>query len=213
VGLQAIATAKRLGGSVQAIDIRPEARRAAESLGVKVAGFDVPAELAMGTGGYAKALPPEWLQRERAALAPLVAESDIAILSALVPGEVAPVLVTKEMVQSMKPGGVIMDVSVDQGGNCEVTAPGHDRKFGTVSVCGTWNIPGSVPVHASWLYANNLLRYVKNLFKRGLESPDFADDIVQSSLVTREGAILHQGTLKALRARQATTERGEAQND
>ncbi len=198
VGLQAVATAKRLGGTVQAVDIRHEARKAAESLGVGVVGFEVPIELAHGEGGYAKALPDDWLQKERDALAPWIAEADIVILSALVPGEVAPVLVTRDLVGRMKPGAVIVDVSVDQGGNCEVTEPGEERTFGSVLVCGTWNIPGAMPVHASWLYAHNVLRYVQNLFKRGLENPDFDDEIVRSSLVTRGGKVVHAGTLKAI---------------
>ena len=116
VGLQAIATGKRLGGVVKAVDIRPDARQEAESLGVKAVGFDAPPELAIGRGGYAKALPQEWLEKERSALAPLVAASDIIILSALVPGEVAQHIITREMVESMKPGSVIVDVSIDQGG-------------------------------------------------------------------------------------------------
>ncbi|HPM82551.1 MAG TPA: NAD(P)(+) transhydrogenase (Re/Si-specific) subunit alpha, partial [Candidatus Anammoximicrobium sp.] len=102
VGLQAIAAAKRLGGSVKAVDIKQDARLAADSLGAKIGGFDVPPELAIGQGGYARALPPEWLEKERAALGPLVQEADIVILCALVPGEVAPVLVTEEMLQKMK---------------------------------------------------------------------------------------------------------------
>lgn len=198
VGLQAIATAKRLGGSIAAVDIREEARKAAQSLGAKVAGFDVPADLAAGEGGYAKALPADWLEKEREAIAPHVEEADIVILAALVPGEVAPVLVTQEMVRSMRPGSVIVDVSVDQGGNCALTEPGREVVAGGVTLCGIWNIPGAMPVHASWLYANNVLHYVKNLFKNGLEAVDFDDDIVRHSLVTHHGRIVHQGALRAM---------------
>ena len=198
VGLQAIATAKRLGGSIKAVDVNQDARKGADSLGAKVAGFEVPAELAIGEGGYAKALPPEWIEREREAIGPLAQEADILILSALVPGEVAPVLITEEMVRRMKPGSVIVDVAIDQGGNCGLTEPGHEIvKYG-VSLCGLWNIPGSMPVHASWLYANNLMHYVKNLFKKGLGTPDVDDEIVQHSLVTYRGKIVHEGTLKAM---------------
>ena len=207
VGLQAIATAKRLGGVVKAVDIRPDACEAARSLGVTVAGFAVPEELAVGEGGYAKSLPPEWVQKEREALAPLVAEADIVILSALVHGEVAPVLVTEEMVRRMQPGSVVVDVSIDQGGNCGVTVAGKEIVKHGVYVCGRQNIPGSVPVHASWLYANNVLHYVENLFKHGIEMPDMDDDIVRSSLVTHNGKIIHKGTLKAMgEARAGATE-------
>lgn len=198
VGLQAMATAKRLGGVVKAVDIREDARIGAKSLGVKIGGFDVPSQLAIGEGGYAKALPPEWLQEERAALGPLLQEADILILSALVPGEVAPVLVTEDMVGSMKPGAVIADISIDQGGNCAATEPGKETVQCGVLVCGRLNIPGSMPVDASWLYSNNMYYYVENLFKKGVGTLDLEDDIVQHSLVTHQARIMHEGTLKAM---------------
>lgn len=202
VGLQAIATAKRLGGVITAVDIRAEARREAGSLkGTQIAGFEVPDELAHGEGGYARALPPEWLERERALLRSLVPQADIIILSALVPGEVAPVLITADMVAGMKPGSVIVDVSIDQGGNCELTQAGREIVQHDVYVCGTANIPGSMAVDASWLYANNMLQYVKNLFKNGPGRPDLEDEIVKHSLVTLDGAIVHAGALKAMKGR------------
>jgi NAD(P) transhydrogenase subunit alpha len=198
VGLQAIATAKRLGGVVKAVDIRQNARTEAESLGAKIVPCDIPQELAVGSGGYAKSLPDEWLEREHQIIAPHLAEADAVILSALVPGEVAPVLVTEEMVRSMKPGSVIMDISIDQGGNCAVTEPGRFvQKFG-VHVCGIQNIPGRMALHASWLYANNLYYYVENLFKGSGTELNLQDEIVKSSLVTHRSVIHHQGTLKAM---------------
>jgi len=201
VGLQAIATAKRLGAVVRAVDIREEARREAASLkGTQVVGFDVPAELAHGEGGYARALPAEWLERERALLASLVPKSDIVILSALVPGEVAPVLITEKMVRSMRPGSAVVDVSIDQGGNCEVTKPGEEIVVHDVYVCGTANIPGSMPVDASWLYAHNMLHYVENLFKKGPGAMNLEDEIVRHSLVTRNRQILYEGAIKAMGA-------------
>ncbi len=198
VGLQAIATGKRLGGVVRAVDIRPDARKEAESLGVKVVGFDAPPELVLGKGGYAKALTREWLEKEREALAPLAAESDILILSALVPGEVAQHLITRQMVESMKPGSVIIDVSIDQGGNCALTDPGKERIHNGVYICGIKNIPGSLPVHSSWLYANNLYYFVENLFKNGTGEFDMGDEIIKGSLVTHKGSLFHEGTLKAM---------------
>ncbi len=197
VGLQAIATAKRLGGVIKAVDIRPEAREEAKSLGAKVAGFEVPAELAVADGGYARSLPEEWLVKERSGIERAVAEADIIVLSALVPGEVAPILITESMVVGMKPGSSIVDVSIDQGGNCALTDPGKDTVKHDVFICGTKNIPGSVPVHASWLYVDNMYYYVENLFKKGVCVLDLDDDIVQSSLVTHEGKIVHKSTLKA----------------
>ena len=199
VGLQAIATGKRLGGSVKSVDIRPDAKKEAESLGVKVTGFEVPSEIAVGGGGYAKALPEEWIERERSALAPQVADADIVILSALVPGEVAPTLVTKNMVESMKPGSVIIDVSIDQGGNCEITVPAKETVHQGVYLSGIKNIPGSLPVHSSWLYANNLYYFIENLFKVRIgEGFDMRDEIISESLVTHEGNLFHKGTRKAM---------------
>ncbi|HNQ24950.1 MAG TPA: NAD(P) transhydrogenase subunit alpha [Phycisphaerae bacterium] len=199
VGLQAIATAKRLGGSVKAVDIRADARREAGSLkGTKVIGFEVPDDLAIAPGGYARALPPDWLAREREVLAGILPETDIVILSALVPGEVAPILITEEMVKTLRPGSVIVDVAIDQGGNCALTQPGREVTVHDVYVCGTANIPGSMAVDATWLYAHNMLHYVQNLFKTGAGQPSFEDDIVQNSLVTRGRKIVHAGTLKAL---------------
>lgn len=196
VGLQAIATAKRLGAVVKCVDIRAEARDAARSLGASVEGFEVPDELALGPGGYAKALPEEWLEKERESLKPLVAKADIVISSALVPGEVAPVLITEEMVASMARGSVIVDVSVDQGGNCALTVPGEICDRNSVRVVGVQNIPGSVPVDASWLYAHNLLNFVEHLYKNG--NIDWNDEIVQATLVTHAGQILHMGARKAM---------------
>jgi H+-translocating NAD(P) transhydrogenase subunit alpha len=199
VGLQAIATAKRLGGAVKALDIRSEARREAGSLkGTQVVGFEMPPELAHGEGGYAKALSAEWLERERDALRSIVPQVDIIILSALVPGEVAPVLITADMVQSMKPGSVIVDVSIDQGGNCAVTVPGRETLIHDVFVCGTVNIPGSMAVDASWLYAHNMLHYIENLLPKGPGPLNLSDEIVRHSLVTANGQIVHPGALKAM---------------
>ena len=199
VGLQAIATAKRLGGVVKAIDIRKEACAEAKSLGSKVAEFDIPQELAVGNGGYAQSLEDEWIEIERNIIKPYLEEADIVILSALVPGEVAPILITEEMIRTMKHDAVIMDISIDQGGNCEETEPGSFVQKDGIHICGIQNIPGRMAVHASWLYANNMYYYVENLFKNGLDALDFDDEIVKSSLVTHQSKIHHEGTLKAIR--------------
>ena len=200
VGLQAIATAKRLGGVIKAVDIRDAARNEAASLGAKIAGYDVPEDLALGEGGYAKSLPEDTLEKERGTLKPLVHEADVVVLSALVPGEVAPTLITEDMVRGMKPGSVIIDVSVDQGGNCALTSPGREEYKHGVRISGIKNIPGSLPVHSTWLYANNMYYYVENLCKKGLDKFDMDDEIVGHSLVTYNGKILHTGALKAMGA-------------
>jgi H+-translocating NAD(P) transhydrogenase subunit alpha len=198
VGLQAIATAKRLGGVVKAMDIRKEACTEAETLGAKLVQLDIPQELAVGQGGYARALDKQWLEKERGVIAKFLAEADAVILSALVPGEIAPLLVTEEMVRMMKNGSVIMDISIDQGGNCAMTEAGRWIRYNG----GFQNIPGRLAVDAAWLYANNMYYYVENLYKQGLGAIDFEDEIAKSSLVTHQGKILHQGTLKAIRERE-----------
>jgi NAD(P) transhydrogenase subunit alpha len=197
VGLQSIATSKRLGAVVQVVEIRKDAQKEAESLGAKIVGFDVPDDLAKGPGGYAKALPEEWVEKERQMLEPLVAAADVVVLSALVPGETAPILITKEMVAAMKPGSVIIDVSIDQGGNCAATEPGKEIMVNNVKVSGLQNIPGRMASHSAWMYANNMYYFVENAFKDG-KTLDLDDDIVQSALTCREGQCVHNGTLKAL---------------
>ncbi len=199
VGLQAIATAKRLGAVVKTLDIRKNASIEADSLGGKVIDFDIPQEVAAGSGGYAKSLSESWLEKERTLISSHLGEIDVIILSALVPGEVAPILISGNMVANMKPGSVIIDVSIDQGGNCDVTEPGQViQKYG-VHICGIQNIPGRMAVHSSWLYANNLYYYVENLFKKGKDMMDLDDEIVKSSLVTFQSKIVHEGTLKAMK--------------
>ncbi|HOX42979.1 MAG TPA: NAD(P) transhydrogenase subunit alpha [Myxococcota bacterium] len=198
VGLQAVATAKRLGAVVRAWDIREAARTEAGSLGAKVAGFDVPKELAIAEGGYAKLLPQDWLEKERAAIEPVVAEADIVILSALVPGSLAPVIVTKQAVARMRPGSVIIDVSIDQGGNCALTQAGQEVVQNDVCICGLQNIPGRMAMHSTWLYAHNMFYYIENLFKNAAGPADLADEIARASLVTKEGKIHFQPALDAM---------------
>ena len=199
VGLQAIATAKRLGAVVLAWDIREAARTEAGSLGAKVPGYDVPKELAIAEGGYAKLLPADWLKKEQAAIQDVVAEADIIILSALVPDSLAPVIVTKEAVARMKPGSVIVDVAIDQGGNCQLTKAGQEIVEHNVRICGIQNIPGRMAVQSAWLYANNMYYYIENLFKKGPAGvADFEDEIARASLVTKEGKIYMQPALDAM---------------
>ncbi|HNQ89545.1 MAG TPA: NAD(P) transhydrogenase subunit alpha [Verrucomicrobiota bacterium] len=200
VGLQAVATAKRLGGVTTGFDIRTEAREETRSLGAKIGGFDMPTELAHGAGGYARALPAEWLEKERSALTPLVEDSDAVILSALVPGELAPVLVTEAMIARMRPGSVVIDVAIDQGGNCAATRPGQEITLHDVILSGVQNIPGSVAVHSTFLYANNMLHFLDNLIEDKSGRIRWNDEIVQATLITRDGQIVHQGTLKAMQA-------------
>ena len=197
VGLQGIATAKRLGGVISIIDIRDDAKTEASSLGAKIVEFNIPQDIATGHGGYAKSLPEDWLVKEREIINKSLLHADAVILSALVPGEVAPQLITEDMVKSMKNGSVIIDVAIDQGGNCSITQPGKITNEHNVIICGIKNIPGSVPVHATWLYAHNIYYFIELLFKDGLNKINFEDDIIKHTLVTHRGALLHEGTIKA----------------
>ena len=144
-GLQAVATAKRLGANVFAADIRPEAAEHAKSLGAKIVDTGVPPEIAIGEGGYANRLPEEWILKEREAVKETVINSDIIITTALVPGKLAPVIVTEEMVKQMRPGSAIVDVAIDQGGNCELTVGAEITEHYGVSIDGTKNIQAWFP--------------------------------------------------------------------
>ena len=197
-GLQAVATAKRLGAVVHAADIRPEAAEHAKSLGAKIIDAGVPAEAAMGEGGYAKHLSEEWLVKEREALAETVAAADIVVSMALVPGKLAPVLLTEEMVQSMTPGSAIVDVAIDQGGNCALTAGGEIiEKYG-ISIDGTKNIPGLMPISSTEMFARNIYNYLASFIKDGKIELDLEDEIIASSIVCQGGELLHAGAKEAM---------------
>lgn len=202
-GLQSIATAKRLGAIVKVWDIRESARQEAESLGAKIAGFEVPNDLAIAPGGYAKQLPEDWLRKEQRAIREVAQQSDIIVLSALVPGALAPIIITEDTVAAMKPGSVIVDVSIDQGGNCALTQAGEEVVKHNVRICGLQNLPGRMAMQSSWLYANNMYHYIDNLFKNGSKNPDFQDEIVTTSLVTKDGKIVYEQALEAMGERVA----------
>lgn len=197
-GLQAVATAKRLGAVVNAIDIRPDAVEHAKSLGAKPVETGVPAEIAIGEGGYAKALPEEWLIKEREAIKDTIIKSDVVVATALVPGRLAPVLITEEMVKAMKPGSAIVDVAIDQGGNCELTVGGEVIKKYGVSIDGTKNIPGMVPESSTTMFARNVLNYASHLVKDGKVVIDLDDEITASSLVCKDGELVHAGAREAM---------------
>jgi len=196
-GLQAIATIKRLGAIVHAADIRPDAAEQAGSLGAKVIGLGIDPKDAIGEGGYALALSPENLAKERAILAEVVKDMDIIFLSALVPGKLAPILITEEMVKTMKPGSVIVDISIDQGGNCEITPPGTTEQKHNVTIVGIKNIPGMLPTSSTWMFSKNVLHLVKYLIQDGKVVLDFDDQIIKEALTTYDGKVVHQGALEA----------------
>lgn len=197
-GLQALATAKRLGAVVHAADIRPDAVEQAKSIGAKVVDLGIPPEEGVGKGGYARKLSDEWLIKERQALQPAVAQADVIILTALIPGKVAPILITDEMVKTMKKGSVIIDVSIDQGGNCEISESAKQvAKYG-VTIDATPNLPSMMAQSSTWMFANTVYNLLCHVVKDGKVVTDTRDEIIASSLVTRDGKIVHAGTLEAM---------------
>ncbi|MCK9526063.1 MAG: NAD(P) transhydrogenase subunit alpha [Limnochordia bacterium] len=200
-GLQAIATAKRMGAVVYAADIRPDAREQSQSLGARIVDLGIPKELAIGEGGYAKHLNQEWLEKEREAIKDIVASSDILITSALVPGKEAPTVITEEMVKSMKPGSVIVDIAIDQGGNCALSEGGVVKEHYGVIVDGTKNIPGSMPTSSTDMFSKNVLHFVNNIVEDGKIKLNLDDVIVKETLTTRDGNVVHEGALESMRLR------------
>ena len=193
-GLQAIATAKRLGAVIEASDVRPSVKEQVESLGAKFidVSYDTPEEkeAAEGVGGYAKPMPQSWLDRQKIEVAKRVAAADIVITTALIPGRAAPVLVTEEMVKAMKPGSVLVDLAAAQGGNCPLTVAGQTVIKHNVTLVGETNLPALVAADASALYARNVLDFLKLvLTKEGTFNVPMDDDIVVACMVSRDGQV------------------------
>ncbi len=194
-GLQAIATAKRLGAVVEASDVRPATKEQVESLGAKF--IDVPYETdeerdcAVGTGGYARPMPASWMARQAQAVASKLAQADIVITTALIPGRAAPRLISAQVVASMKAGSVIVDMAAEAGGNCELTQAGQTVVVNGVSIVGAVNLPAMVATDASALYARNVLDFLKLIInKEGAVQIDLDDDIVKACLMCRDGTLL-----------------------
>jgi H+-translocating NAD(P) transhydrogenase subunit alpha len=190
-GLQAIATARRLGAVVSGYDVRSAVKEQIESLGAKFVSIDVGVK-GEGEGGYARALDAEAIKRQREQMAIVMREQDVVITTAAVPGMKAPLLVTREMVHAMTPGSVILDLAAERGGNCEVTVPGSTVVEQGVTVIGPVNVPATVPRHASEMYARNIATFLKNMItKDGQLNIDLKDEIVRDSLVARGGEVVH----------------------
>jgi H+-translocating NAD(P) transhydrogenase subunit alpha len=196
-GLQAIATAKRLGANVVATDVRPEVKEQIESVGGKYVGIELGDTAAAG-GGYAKELSEADKARQRELLAAQVAQSDVVITTALIGGVFAPRLLTAEMVRSMRPGAVIVDLAADGGGNCELSRPGETAQVGGVTILAPLNLAASMPLHASLLFSRNLTAFVQAFTKDKDFQLDFTDDIQQGALITHDGEVKHARTRDAL---------------
>ncbi|MEK6684504.1 MAG: Re/Si-specific NAD(P)(+) transhydrogenase subunit alpha, partial [Nitrospirota bacterium] len=191
-GLQAIATAKRLGAVVQAYDVRPAVKEQVKSVGAKFVELPLEAGAAEGEGGYAKAMDEAFYQRQREMMARVVAASDVVICTAAIPGKRAPVLVTGKMVAGMPPGSVIVDLAAESGGNCEQTQPGRTITAHGVTIIGVVSLAATVPHHASQMYAKNIATFLLNMIsKEGIFQLKMEDEIVRGTLVARGGNVEH----------------------
>ena len=190
-GLQAIATAKRLGAQVSAYDVRPAVKEQVQSLGAKFVELPLETGTSEAAGGYAKAMGEEFYARQRELLGKVVADSDVVICTALIPGQKAPVLVTAEMVARMRPGSVIVDMAAERGGNCEGSRPDETVVVDGVTILGPTNLPAEVPAHTSQLYAKNVATFLAHLVKAGLPAVAIDDEICRDTLVAQGGQLVH----------------------
>ena len=196
-GLQAIATARRLGANVFATDVRPEVKEQIESVGGKYVGIDLK-DTASAGGGYAKELTEEDRARQRELLAAQCAQSDVVITTALIGGVFAPRLISADMVKAMRPGAVIVDLAADGGGNCELSRPGETVVVDGVTVTAPLNLPATMPLHASLLFSRNLTAFLLAFTKDRIFQLDFTDDIQQGAAITHDGEVKHARTRDAL---------------
>jgi H+-translocating NAD(P) transhydrogenase subunit alpha len=190
-GLQAIATARRLGGVASAYDMRPAVKEQVQSLGGRFVELAIEAKEAQDAGGYAKAQDDTFYQKQRELLGKVIAESDIVITAAVIPGKKSPVLITKDMVERMAPGSVIVDLAAERGGNCELTVPDEIVVKHGVTIIGEYNLAATVPYHASQMYARNLSAFLQNLTKEGKLNLNLKDEIIRETLVTHGGEIVN----------------------
>jgi len=193
-GLQAIATARRLGAQVEVFDVRPEVKEQVESLGAKFVEVSQDNSDGIGEGGYAKETSDDYKQKQQLLIKEKIAKSNLVITTALIPGKPAPILITKDSVEEMKPGSVIMDLASENGGNCELTEKDKVITYNKVVIDGTSNIPGLMPQHASQLYAKNISSFFSHINKDGKPNLNQEDEIISGSLFTYQGNIMHEQT-------------------
>lgn len=196
-GLQAIATARRLGANVVATDVRPEVKEQIESVGAKYVGIEL-AESAAAGGGYAKELSEEDRRRQSQLLAEECGRSDVVITTALIGGVFAPKIISADTVRTMKPGSIVVDLAADGGGNCELSKPGETVQIGGVTILAPLNLPATMPLHASLLFSRNLTAFVQAFTKDKTFQLDFNDDIQKGALITHDGDVKHERTRQAL---------------
>jgi H+-translocating NAD(P) transhydrogenase subunit alpha len=190
-GLQAIATARRLGAVASAYDMRPAAKEQVQSLGGRFVELPIEAKDAQDARGYGKAQDETFYQKQRELLGKTVAESEVVITAAVIPGKKSPVLVTKDMVEKMAPGSVIVDLAAERGGNCELTVPDQIVVEHNVTIIGEFNLAATVPYHASALYARNVSAFLQHLVKEGQLRLDLKDELIRETLVTQDGEVVN----------------------
>ena len=201
-GLQAIATAKRLGAQVEAFDVRAEVKEQVESLGAKFVEVEFDPSEGSGKGGYAKETTEDYQKRQSELITQHIAKSDMVITTALIPGRPAPKLISTAMVEGMKTGSVIMDLAAENGGNCDLTIPDEVITHHGVIIDGTANIPSTMPVNASQLYAKNMASFINHIFPEGKPELDLEDEIVSGAMFTYQGKITDQRTQEAMETNQ-----------
>ncbi len=202
-GLQAIATARRLGAIVSGYDVRTAVKEQVESLGARFVELPLETEAAQDAGGYAKALGEEFYAKQRQLLGDVLAQQDMAITTAAVPGMKAPILITAEMAARMAPGSVIVDLAAERGGNCELTKPGEVVEFHGVRILGPLNLPSRLATNASQLFSKNVQTFLLNMIKDGELNMNLEDPIISGSLVAQGGKIVHTRVLEILAKREA----------
>ena len=197
-GLQAIATAKRLGAQVEAFDVRPDVKEQVESLGAKFVEVESDNDDGVGEGGYAKETSADYKNRQQEKIKERIAKSDLVITTALIPGRPAPLLIPRKMVEGMKPGSAIIDLASENGGNCELTKVGEIIEYNGVKIDGTLNLPATVQIHASQLYAKNVSTFLTYMVKEGNLTLNLDDEIISGAMFTHNGQVTHEPTRKAL---------------
>ena len=190
-GLQAIATAKRLGAQVLAYDVRPAVKEQVESLGAKFVELDLETQSSETKGGYAKAMTDEFYKKQQELLGKVISECDLVVTTALIPGKPAPLLITKAMVEGMEPGSVIVDLAAERGGNCEMTTPGETTCFNGITILGPTNLPAEVATHTSQLYSKNIVTFLNHLISCGFPQETSDDEICQETLIAQNGQVVH----------------------
>ena len=198
-GLQAIATAKRLGAQVEAFDVRPEVKEQVESLGAKFVEVASENEEGVGEGGYAKETSDDYKEKQQALMKEHISKSDLVITTALIPGKPAPLLIPSGMVEAMKKGSVIVDLAAENGGNCQDTVAGEVKNKNGVTIDGTLNFPSTMQVHSSQLYAKNISTFISHMTKEGAIEIDMEDEIISGSIFTHQGKITHEPTQQAVK--------------